>query len=63
MPAMVGILGIIYFVGAVILTSAFLWLAIRLYRDRSNANAKRLFFASLLYLSVLVALMIVDRVV
>jgi len=63
MPTMVGVLGILYFVGAVILTTAFLWLAIRLYRDRTNANAKRLFFASLLYLSVLVALMIVDRVV
>ena len=63
MPTMVGVLGILYFIGALILTTGFLWLAIRLYRDRSNANAKRLFFASLLYLSVLVALMIVDRVV
>jgi protoheme IX farnesyltransferase len=61
MPTMVGILGIVYFVGAAILTTAFLWLAIRLYKDRSNANARRLFFASLLYLSVLAALMIVDR--
>ncbi len=63
MPTMVGILGIIYFIGAVLLSSTFLWLAIRLYRDRSNANAKRLFLASLLYLSMLVSLMIVDRVV
>jgi heme o synthase len=63
MPTMVGVLGITYFVGAAILTSAFLWLAIRLYKDRSNVNAKRLFFGSLLYLSVLVGLMIVDRVV
>ena len=62
MPTMVGMLGMIYFVGAMILTSAFLWLAIRLYNDRSNANAKRLFSASLVYLSVLVAMMIVDRV-
>ncbi|MCX6135393.1 MAG: heme o synthase [Ignavibacteriales bacterium] len=62
MPTMVGMLGMLYFVGAVILSLAFLWLAIRLYIDRSNANAKRLFSASLIYLSVLVGLMIVDRV-
>jgi protoheme IX farnesyltransferase len=63
MPTMVGILGMTYFVGAAVLSTWFLWLAIRLYRDRSNANARRLFFASLVYLSVLVGLMIVDRVV
>jgi len=63
MPTVVGMLGLVYFVGAAILSVAFLWLAIRLYRNRSNANAKALFFASLMYLSMLVALMIVDRVV
>jgi protoheme IX farnesyltransferase len=63
MPTMVGILGLTYFAGAVLLSLGFLWLAIKLYRDRSNANARRLFFASLLYLSSLIALMIVDRVI
>jgi heme o synthase len=63
MPTMVGTLGMIYFVGAGVLSAAFLWLAIRLYRDRSNTNAKRLFFGSLFYLSVLISLMVVDRVV
>ncbi|HTY39410.1 MAG TPA: heme o synthase [Bacteroidota bacterium] len=61
MPTLVGMLGVVYFAGASVLTTAFLMLAIRLYRDRSNANAKRLFAASLVYLSVLVAMMIVDR--
>jgi protoheme IX farnesyltransferase len=63
MPTMVGMLGMIYFAGAGVLSLAFLWLAVKLYRDRSNANARRLFFASLMYLSMLVALMIVDRAV
>lgn len=63
MPTMVGLLGMIYFVGAGILSLLFLWLAVKLYGDRSNANARRLFFSSLMYLSVLVALMIIDRAI
>jgi heme o synthase len=63
MPTMVGVLGLIYFAGSIMLSLAFLWLAIRLYGDRSNANAKRLFFGSLIYLSCLLSLMIVDRMV
>ena len=62
MPTLVGVLGAIYFVGALILTLGFLWLAVRLFRERTNPNARRLFFASLIYLSVLVGLMILDRV-
>lgn len=63
MPTMVGILGLVYFVGAAILSVGFLWLAVLLSRDRSNASARRLFFGSLVYLSVLVGLMILDRIV
>jgi protoheme IX farnesyltransferase len=62
MPTMVGVLGLTYLLGATLLTIIFLWLAVRLFKDRSNANAKRLFFSSLVYLSVLVGLMIIDRV-
>jgi heme o synthase len=62
MPTLVGVLGVIYFVGALALSLGFLWLAIRLYRERTNLNARRLFFASLIYLSVLLGLMILDRV-
>ncbi len=62
MPTLVGVLGAIYFVGAFVLTLGFLWLAIQLFRERTNPNARRLFFASLIYLSVLVGLMILDRV-
>jgi protoheme IX farnesyltransferase len=62
MPTLVGILGVLYFAGALVLTIGFLWLAVRLYQERTNPNARRLFFASLIYLSALVALMILDRV-
>jgi heme O synthase-like polyprenyltransferase len=60
---MVGTLGLLYFVGALILSVTLLQFAIRLYRDRSNVTARKLFFGSLLYLSLLVGLMILDRVV
>lgn len=61
MPTMVGTLGITYFSGASLLSGGFLVLAIRLYRNRSNGNARMLFLASLVYLSVLIGLMIFDR--
>ena len=62
MPTVVGVLGAIYFAGALLLSLGFLWLAMRLFNKRTNANARLLFFASLMYLSVLVGLMILDRV-
>jgi protoheme IX farnesyltransferase len=62
MPTLVGILGVIYFIGSLVLSLGFLWLAVRLFQERTNPNARRLFFASLIYLSVLVGLMILDRV-
>jgi protoheme IX farnesyltransferase len=62
MPTVVGVLGGIYFVGALLLTFGFLWLAVRLFQERTNPNARRLFFGSLIYLSVLVGLMILDRI-
>jgi len=63
MPTMVGTLGLLYFVGSLLLSVTLLQFAIRLYRDRSNVNARKLFIGSLLYLSLLMGLMIVDRVV
>jgi protoheme IX farnesyltransferase len=63
MPTMVGTLGILYFVGAMILSGTLLYVAIGLYRERSSSAARRLFFGSLLYLSLLIGLMIADRIV
>jgi protoheme IX farnesyltransferase len=55
------VLGPLYSLGALILSVGFLLQAIRLYRDRSNANARKLFYGSLVYLSILIGLMILDR--
>lgn len=63
MPTMVGILGITYFAGALLLTAGFVVLGIRFYRSRTNGNARKLFLASLIYLSLLIALMILDRMI
>lgn len=63
MPTMVGTLGFLYFVGALILSLGLLRFSVRFYRDRSNDTSRKLFFGSLLYLSLLVGLMILDRVV
>ncbi|MFH0991846.1 MAG: heme o synthase [bacterium] len=62
MPTLVGLLGIVYFIGAAVFTSIFLWIAFRHYRDRSNESAKLLFTFSLIYLSALMSLMVLDRI-
>jgi protoheme IX farnesyltransferase len=61
MPTLVGLTGIVYFAGALVLSTGFLLVAVRLYRERTNANARRLFFASLAFLPTLFCLMVIDR--
>jgi heme O synthase-like polyprenyltransferase len=45
-----------------VLGVAFLWLTLRFARSRSAADARRVFFGSIVYLPVLWILMIVNRV-
>jgi heme o synthase len=52
--------GWLYALGALILGVGFLILAIRLYRERSRAAARTLFFASLIYLPLLLAMLVLD---
>ncbi len=54
--------GWIYFAGAAIAGLAFLYCGVELFRTRSNASARRMFFASLIYLPVLLALMVIDKI-
>lgn len=56
----VGAAGIWYASGAVLLSSALIALAVRLYGVRSDANARRVFLASVIYLPLLLGLMVVD---
>jgi protoheme IX farnesyltransferase len=61
LPTLVGSLGPAFCVGGLLLTAAFCYLAIRWFQTRSDGDARRLFFGSLAYLSLLVVLMITER--
>ena len=62
MPTLVGLTGLVYFVGAGTASLLFLAVAVCLYRERSNQQARRLFFASLAYLPLILVLLMVDRI-
>jgi protoheme IX farnesyltransferase len=54
--------GMAYLAGAIILGAVFLWCAIRFSRRLTLATARQLFFASIIYLPLLLALMVWDKV-
>jgi heme o synthase len=54
--------GLVYLVSAAVLGGWFLLLAVRLLRDTSRANARRLFFYSLAYLALMFAAIGIDRI-
>jgi heme o synthase len=56
------IAGTVYFFGALMLGLAFLWCAIQFSRELTRARARQLFFASILYLPLLLGLMALDKV-
>ena len=55
-----GTVGWIYAAGSFLLGAWFLFRGLRLARDRSDANARRVFLASVIYLPLLLVLMIAD---
>lgn len=55
-----GIAGVVYTIGAVLFGLALLTLALKLHTSHTPQNAQRLFWAGLLYLPVLLALMALD---
>ena len=61
-PTLIGLTGPWYLGGAVAASVAFLGVAIRTARDMSDARARALFLASLLYHPVLLGLMMLDTV-
>ena len=61
-PTLVGMTGTLYFSGALILSIAFVWLAVRFGLSRSVSDARLLFFGSITYLPILWVLMIVNRI-
>jgi heme o synthase len=53
--------GTIYLTGAIILGAGFLWCAIQFSRQLTLARARQLFFASIIYLPLLLALMVWNK--
>jgi len=60
-PTLIGRAGLIYLIGALVLSSAFLCYGIRLAVSRTNAMARRLLLASIIYLPLLFVLMVLDK--
>jgi protoheme IX farnesyltransferase len=61
-PTFIGLTGSWYMVGAALASVAFLGVAVSAARDMTDANARRVFFTSLLYHPVIMALMMLDTV-
>jgi protoheme IX farnesyltransferase len=59
-PALLGSAGLIYFIGAVLLGAFFLERTIRFMRRHSDASARRVLWASLVYLPAIFALLVLD---
>ncbi len=53
--------GVLYLVGALILNAGFIYFAFKLYRQYSDALARRVFLYSVQYLSILFTLLLVDH--
>ncbi len=60
-PTLLGLTGAVYFFGALMLTLGFAVFAIRLAVSRRRVAARRLLLASVAYLPVLLALLVLDR--
>jgi protoheme IX farnesyltransferase len=60
-PTLIGLAGRLYFAGALLLSLAFLYLAFRFARSRTVADARTLFFGSIIYLPVLWIVMIANK--
>ena len=60
-PTLLGMSGVIYFAGALVLTLFFLGMSVKFAATRAVRDARRLFFTSITYLPILWILMIADR--
>jgi protoheme IX farnesyltransferase len=61
-PALLGIAGVIYFSGAILLGAAFFFFAIQFARGLNAERARHLFIASIVYLPALLGLLVLDKV-
>ena len=61
-PALLGMAGIWYFYGALLLGIFLLWRCLGIVRVRSRVNARRIVLASVIYLPALLILMALDKI-
>jgi protoheme IX farnesyltransferase len=61
-PFLFKLTGPVYLIGALLLGLAFLWFAVRFARDLTLSRARQLFFASILYLPLLLTVMVLDKI-
>ena len=61
-PFLFNVAGPLYLAGAMVCGAGYLWCALRFARELTLARARRLFLASILYLPLLLALMVWDKV-
>ena len=61
-PFLFGLEGTVYLTGALVLSLGFVWQAIRFSRDLTVQRARRLFYASIIYLPLLLGLMVFDKI-
>ncbi|MDA0999408.1 MAG: heme o synthase [bacterium] len=62
MPTLVGLAGPVYFFTALALGLAYLYFGVRLSMERNTAAARRLFYASLGYLPLVLLVMVLDQI-
>jgi len=62
-PVLLGLLGWVYLAAALPLDAWFVWLAVRVLRERSEAAARSMFHVSLLFLFALFFSMLLDRAI
>ena len=61
LPYVIGMSGLIYLLGALLLGGYFIYLAVRIYRNYSDALAKKTFAYSIFYLAALFAVLLIDH--
>jgi len=61
-PFLFHLTGLVYLAGALALGLLFLWFAIQFSRDLTINRARQLFYASILYLPLLLAVMVLDKI-
>lgn len=60
-PFFLGFAGLIYLIAAVVLGVAFLWASVSAARTKTNEKARRLLFASVIYLPLLFIILVLDH--